>query len=70
MKFLLITSMLMQPMVYADEATCNKAAAAIQRLDTAVCIPAGVDKSEEAFKIMKSFVRALDTTMEEEKQND
>lgn len=67
MKFLLITTMLANPMVYADEATCNKAAAAIEKLDIAVCIPAGVDRSEEAFKIMKNFVQSLDTNMEREK---
>ena len=65
MKFLLITSMLMQPMVYADEATCNKAAAAIEKLDTAVCIPAGVDKTEEATKMMQNFLRSLSNTIGE-----
>jgi len=65
MKFLLITTMLANPMVYADEATCNKAAAAIEeKLDTAVCIPAGVDKSEEAAKMFQKFIRAFDNTME------
>jgi hypothetical protein len=64
MKFLLITSMLMQPMVYADEATCNKAAAAIQKLDTAVCIPAGIDKSEEATRMMQNFLKSFSSTLD------
>lgn len=64
MKFLLITTMLANPMVYADEATCNKAAAAIEKLDTAVCIPAGVDRNEEAVKMFQKFIRAFDDTME------
>jgi len=48
MKWLLISMMLNNPMVYADEATCNKAVKAISKMDPeAVCIPAGVDEGEE-----------------------
>ena len=42
MKWMLISMMLANPMVYANEKTCNVAADALKNVDIeAVCIPAG-----------------------------
>jgi hypothetical protein len=65
MKWLLISMMLNNPMVYADEATCNKAVKAIAKMDPdAVCIPAGVDKGEENAQMIRKFLKAFSDSME------
>ncbi|MEK9697950.1 MAG: hypothetical protein VW270_19435 [Candidatus Poseidoniales archaeon] len=64
MKWLLISMMLNNPMVYADEATCNKAVKAIAKMDPdAVCIPAGVDKGEENAQMIRKFLKAFSASI-------
>ena len=64
MKWLLISMMLNNPMVYADEATCNKAVKAIAKMDSkAVCIPAGIDEGEERAEMVKKFLKAMTESM-------
>jgi hypothetical protein len=66
MKWLLISMMLNNPMVYADEATCNKAVKAISKMDPeAVCIPAGVDEGEERAQMIRKFLKAMTDSMEQ-----
>lgn len=66
MKFLLISMLLNNPMVYADEATCNKAVVAIAKMDPeAVCIPAGIDEGEERAQMVRKFLKAMTESMDQ-----
>ena len=66
MKWLLISTMLSNPMTYGDKATCIEAMDALNERDirkTAVCIPKGEDPSEQSFerfqKILNSFSQGM-----------
>lgn len=61
MKFMLISVMLANPMVYANEKTCNVAADALKNVDIeAVCIPAGEQAKNPGDAMLEGFMKLID----------
>ena len=53
MKFILISMMLANPVTYADKATCQIAADALNQIEVeAVCIPAGIQDQSAADQML------------------
>ena len=71
MKFMLITMMLANPVIYTDETTCELAVAKLAKAGelTAVCIPAGEEQADPSDQMFESFIKMVTKLKEIESKN-
>ena len=61
MKWMLISMMLANPVVYPNEQTCNIAVDALKNVDIdAVCIPAGEQAKNPGDAMLEGFMKLID----------
>ncbi len=60
MKFILISMMLANPVTYADKATCQIAADALNQIEVeAVCIPAGIKNQDSSDRMVAHMLKMI-----------
>jgi hypothetical protein len=71
MKFMLITMMLANPVIYTDETTCELAVSKLTRAGevTAVCIPVGEEQADPSDQMFDSFIKMVNKIKELEAKN-